>query len=721
MSVPFSNTHLRVPRGFGTILEGLAREILRDQPEDIPKYAAHYFDALLKKREDSGVDPAEWAASLEDRFDNTHAGNDTGAGSEQTTAKDSVYKEESCESQSEDQSTHSTEASTQLNAPEAVDVTESKEEEGEEEGRGVEEMHDTTAKQIILEEAEIQPDEVMSAMEVEELPKSPLDQCNIIADGKDKNLVPVQDTPLCEPALNELLLGDISKVEVCAQELGSAEDELGDKETATVDEEMVESEGEEQTKDEEPAEVFSYPGSADVDVCAAELEGTERTVEEGVTEYDRLVPEEPSSNPQPEDAVSKSLLAQSEVFEDNHQGDQLEKAKDLEVTENESSSAEGHGSLSRIDGKDDNEVIKEDSLVEINFEDVPEAQQIKEVLEEKPEEEESQEVLESNIMEMKQEVSEEVPALTTDQSTAAVQDHEEPEKLEFNAEDEEMESQNEVSDTIKETVDADDANLNDSEDDEEGEGVKTISSSHRPTSEADGEDPQDETDRKNENTETISERESQQTELSDPDCKEHEGTGAEEENRTDTHTGGYGQAQDQKINNSGGEIHSSPVTEPRTESETFEASAHDPPEENEEGQRTLVEPQQEDTEIEKKVTAKENTSEAEGPVEEGEADCEIQEKSDATREEGSISPTQREQRPLRCEKDTTAPEGSSSNKEDCSRPQEEEDIMDIPLDDPEANRAAAKIQAGFRGHMTRKKMKPEDKTEGEERQEDRGQ
>lgn len=39
--------------------------------------------------------------------------------------------------------------------------------------------------------------------------------------------------------------------------------------------------------------------------------------------------------------------------------------------------------------------------------------------------------------------------------------------------------------------------------------------------------------------------------------------------------------------------------------------------------------------------------------------------------------------------------------------------MDIPLDDPEANKAAAKIQAGFRGHMTRKKMKPDEKT-GEE-------
>lgn len=31
--------------------------------------------------------------------------------------------------------------------------------------------------------------------------------------------------------------------------------------------------------------------------------------------------------------------------------------------------------------------------------------------------------------------------------------------------------------------------------------------------------------------------------------------------------------------------------------------------------------------------------------------------------------------------------------------------MDIPLDDPAANKAATKIQAGFRGHMTRKKMK----------------
>ncbi|XP_041851277.1 sperm surface protein Sp17-like [Melanotaenia boesemani] len=73
MSVPFSSTHLRVPRGFGTILEGLTREVLRDQPEDIPTYAAQYFEALLKQREESGMDPAEWTSKLEDRFYNNHA------------------------------------------------------------------------------------------------------------------------------------------------------------------------------------------------------------------------------------------------------------------------------------------------------------------------------------------------------------------------------------------------------------------------------------------------------------------------------------------------------------------------------------------------------------------------------------------------------------------------------------------------------------------------
>ncbi|XP_006034389.1 sperm surface protein Sp17 [Alligator sinensis] len=73
MAVPFSNTHLRLPRGFATLLEGLAREVLREQPEEIPAFAAKYFEDLLKKREKTMFDPAEWGAKLEDRFYNNQA------------------------------------------------------------------------------------------------------------------------------------------------------------------------------------------------------------------------------------------------------------------------------------------------------------------------------------------------------------------------------------------------------------------------------------------------------------------------------------------------------------------------------------------------------------------------------------------------------------------------------------------------------------------------
>ncbi|XP_077105625.1 uncharacterized protein LOC143764185 isoform X2 [Ranitomeya variabilis] len=73
MSIPFSNTHYRVPRGFANLLEGLTREVLREQPKEIPNFAARYFAELLKKREESGFDPAEWGAALEDRFYNNHS------------------------------------------------------------------------------------------------------------------------------------------------------------------------------------------------------------------------------------------------------------------------------------------------------------------------------------------------------------------------------------------------------------------------------------------------------------------------------------------------------------------------------------------------------------------------------------------------------------------------------------------------------------------------
>ncbi|XP_012584940.1 PREDICTED: sperm surface protein Sp17 isoform X2 [Condylura cristata] len=73
MSIPFSNTQYRIPQGFGNLLEGLTREILREQPNNIPAFAAAYFENLLEKREKTSFDPAEWGSKVDDRFYNNHA------------------------------------------------------------------------------------------------------------------------------------------------------------------------------------------------------------------------------------------------------------------------------------------------------------------------------------------------------------------------------------------------------------------------------------------------------------------------------------------------------------------------------------------------------------------------------------------------------------------------------------------------------------------------
>ncbi|XP_062995691.1 sperm surface protein Sp17-like isoform X1 [Elgaria multicarinata webbii] len=76
MAIPFSNTTQRIPPGFANLLEGLAREVLRNQPEDIPTFAAKYFETLLIEREKTGYDPSEWGAKLDDRYYNNRAFNE---------------------------------------------------------------------------------------------------------------------------------------------------------------------------------------------------------------------------------------------------------------------------------------------------------------------------------------------------------------------------------------------------------------------------------------------------------------------------------------------------------------------------------------------------------------------------------------------------------------------------------------------------------------------
>lgn len=50
MSVRYGSIKLQVPPGFKTLLEHLAREVLREQPKDIPEFAAAYFNRLLQRR-----------------------------------------------------------------------------------------------------------------------------------------------------------------------------------------------------------------------------------------------------------------------------------------------------------------------------------------------------------------------------------------------------------------------------------------------------------------------------------------------------------------------------------------------------------------------------------------------------------------------------------------------------------------------------------------------
>uniref|UniRef100_A0A2C9JZ98 RIIa domain-containing protein n=1 Tax=Biomphalaria glabrata TaxID=6526 RepID=A0A2C9JZ98_BIOGL len=84
MAVPFSNTKLRVPKGFQNILEAFAREVLRSQPENIHEFAAAYFENMMKVRTETGHDPAVHGAKLDDRnYNNEGFKRKPGAGTDQ--------------------------------------------------------------------------------------------------------------------------------------------------------------------------------------------------------------------------------------------------------------------------------------------------------------------------------------------------------------------------------------------------------------------------------------------------------------------------------------------------------------------------------------------------------------------------------------------------------------------------------------------------------------
>ncbi|XP_034025199.1 sperm surface protein Sp17 isoform X2 [Thalassophryne amazonica] len=853
MAVPFSRTHLRVPRGFGNILEGLSREVLRDQPEDIPKYAAQYFSGLLKQREESGVDPAEWAAKLEDGFYNNHPF-EAGPSAEPET-EDIISQETSHKTQTVEESDHSAEALPLSVVPhkdsEEVDKTVNID---EEEKVDIREKHISLEDGLSEEECvnrvaprDVHLDELSGTGHEKNAVITTLDQVDLAANENRSISPPSTNVFQSELQQSDLSLNGVSNVDVCSQELGmaagrheqEAHQEVGDKET-----------GESQTTQSaevgEAVDVVPRAGLADVNVCAEELQRTEDTMG-GALVGDKLSDAHviKQETPHMEEIADLSSPFQPENPECSQQ-----QPDDIPVTTAEKNKTEAKDSFDETrkteaptdneqklhmkDGLEDHATPMEDSLVEVCFKDVPEVEQITEV-------EKNQSVdkgsvdLQTKTSEMQE--SQQVSAVGTDHNVRDAKDHEEPEmeELEKDAKSkwEEMESQQEAFDMMKvdlqtkilekqddesklvSTVGAD-SNTYDTQDhrdpemeeqekdakskleemesqqeafdvmkvdlhteilekqDDESKQVSAVGTDHNTydtqdhdepeietlekeeskleemesqqetfdvmkkldTSESDSSDgdydtrdvkdsssqwitetkenpSEDETDKK-EDHDKKSEAEPHQDVDSDKESKcESADAKTKEKEMSDTdgeaiHLQDYSSVHDTAggaENSSSQAAHANiSMTELEDESESLQVSAQCLPEGEE---RALKE-----TEVTSKEPVLENET-----LKEGQADSEVavpndpHDTDDLIRSSHHGDPTNSDlgqQRPGPSEKDPTQLE------EECSRPQEEEDIMDIPLDDPEANRAAAKIQAGFRGHMTRKKMKPEDKAEGEE-------
>ncbi|XP_074536280.1 uncharacterized protein LOC141798301 [Halichoeres trimaculatus] len=673
MSVPFSNTHLRVPRGFGTLLEGLTREVLRDQPEDIPKYAAQYFEALLRQREESGTDPAEWAAKLEDRFYNNHAFKASGASQEKDPGK-TLSKDISCESQTEDESSDSADVSNLLSSQPAVPKETGSTENTEEEEQDQEEHEENeitkkpiTSSQKQQEESvnrpldeDKQPDDLSGAEEEEAQTTTPIDKVDSVANEKGSSFHLAHDT--CQSQLDPTdLFRGATSVDVCAQELGTAEDEQGDK-NETVTKET--GEREEKSEVDDPVEIYPYSGLANVDICATELEGIQGDTEED----DALFLEAKTSEPQLEITRKETLLSEPETPEDNQT--KAEDRVEIEREEDEDtgeSSGEIHESLASIEGGlNGNAAPKENSLVEISFEDVPVAQQTKEDGEKQPEEEDSAGVLDTAFSEMQQEEeSEKVTAVEIDKNIPGAEGCSEPEmvvvKTEDNSGKDDMEMQ-EISDIMKVKTN------HESDADREKESDETMSSLQFTPEKDEGklEDG------------NYHENEEKAENLDDPDFRIKEKTDpleGEEEESTQTKNC----EEDQEIKNGGEETLSSQVLLSNAstptldaESETLETSQQLLLKEIDDSPRKLTESQPEDTAAEKEVTLREETSHTEKLEEEGKMDSCVQERSDEVCKEDSTSHTQsaeqlpddhaRDEMPLGSEKDTSEPEGNNSDK-----------------------------------------------------------
>ncbi|XP_077064625.1 neurogranin (protein kinase C substrate, RC3) b isoform X1 [Siphateles boraxobius] len=639
MSVPFSNTNLRIPKGFGNLLEGLAREVLRDQPGDIPTFAALYFTELLKAREESGLDPAEWGAKMEDRFYNNHSFKGTSIQGKSILPKINIRNNT-----------------------------------GRSETFGNNETQRSALKDLNTNNSE--DTEVKQKYELEKK----LDE-----ESSEREDRPAADIPYVGTA----------DVDICAQELKDPSGILEQTSEVMKDEEIAkEAVGVDICGSElEPTPLPAFGGLANVDVCAEEISHPSESTE---TNRDLGSP-----NPFPPNGEQSESQDESFVETPSH--------------------------IEQDAGKPPNEMSDDDDDDDGHIEDAEQgvSEMVDTLLE---------------VTDSKKKSTEQVYVEDSAKST-----------IEKDFTESAVEAGQESEENIEENVD-----LPDNEDQEEAnheysstnDFVEDVADS---TSDINSKSLMEMKDAYIDYGDETNESKSEVIDvLDEADHQVSNYTGEHEaENSTDEQsTSKYIDAIEEdlletqkpvsQLNNSESEVTKDMISNEILNTDVMEASEKDLNTENvNEGsdldsdgcdaeemdpdilnipQQNMVKTEEEeddgthDTEPKQAEEAEPRPLERETEVIGEEHPTELQEQTENDADQEDQLEEQRDKsQESTLESENQENPNSSEPKEECSQPQEEEDIMDIPLDDPEANKAAAKIQAGFRGHMTRKKMKPGEK------------
>ncbi|XP_053362893.1 sperm surface protein Sp17 [Clarias gariepinus] len=649
MAVPFSNITLKVPHGFKNVLEGLAREVLRDQPENIPAFAAKYFTTLLQKREESGLDPAKWVELMEHRFStNEDAVNQEKSSPDKETGspvyEDKVFHDDSYEN-NEDEITQL----TQISSPSS-------------------EILDTSKSN---EETEPQSNNKLN---------------------KSKDESGATDS--------QLNLGFSYKgtadVDICAEELNKmemAEEKILEniQGPASVDEK-----NEAPEKELDPITRSSYRGLADVDVCSEELQSTSHEEEhteggkDGTATDASVIP--PSESPVEQDVLDTqdectpsgtetSFYVEQDADEELNEVSYTEKTIASSVKED----AGETGHLSE-DAREMSNTLVDDTGPEIHTADQLHVNETAESI---------------GVSEVAKTFDEKY----TDEVPLGFENQQASDILSAKA-------------TSESLFTVEKASLADwsSEDRPGADDLAKVTS---------------EVQEGNNDSKSVTE------------FPAASGFSFEDVNKDDTRTSQQDADEVEEINEI--EKENNDVNEPETQEDDLSRRPL-----SQESNKALLIPTSEQTEQHMEVTDKqaatgsqENTEEPETAIDykesEHQEDIAHEATLDTENKEAdqqalspapSFRPPQLENNKQSWVRGARAPISLSSHLssispvqntfismdchcEESNQPQEEEDIMDIPLDDPEANKAAAKIQAGFRGHMTRKKLKPGDKP-GEE-------